>query len=179
MDSKIKKMEKNDTVNDEKQDKPKDNKHILHINKEPINNKLVLPLNLTLSEVFVNLTLIAKIELGDKIYHNGKFINIDTRYFAFFYRWMSNIDRNDTIIFINVILNQAFDYNKKLIQDNKEGTNNLLLFRLTSDLKNSMNGLNNLKHTYSNDKLILSEIDVIMDNIRTIIDANSKNFKFI
>ena len=137
-----------------------------------------MPFNLTLSEVFVNLILIAKIEIGDKIFHTGKFMNIDTRYLAFFYRWFANIDRNDSIKFINCVLNQAFEYNKKMMEYNDDGNNNLLLFRLTSDLKNCINGLNNLKHTYNNDKLILSELDVIIDNIRTVIDANSKNLKF-
>ena len=52
------------------------------------------------------------------------------------------------------------------------------LFRLTNDLKNSLNGLNNLKQTYSYDKLIQSEIDVMIDNIRSRLDFNSKNLHF-
>ena len=90
---------------------------------------------------------------------------------------MNNVDRNNTIVFINSILNQAYDYNNQLLS-NLTYENNLLLFRLTTDLKNSINGLNNLKHTYSNDKLILSALDVTMDDIRSRIDANSKKIKF-
>lgn len=53
------------------------------------------------------------------------------------------------------------------------------VFRLTADLKNSLNGLNNLKQTYSTDKLIQSELDVMIDNIRNKLDLNSKNLNFI
>jgi hypothetical protein len=53
------------------------------------------------------------------------------------------------------------------------------VFRLTADLKNSLNGLNNLKQTYSTDKLIQSELDVMIDNVRTKLDLNSKNLNFI
>lgn len=154
-----------------------ENTNILQSDNIPINTKTEQPPKLTLNEIFINLTLISKIEAGNKLTFNDKFVNIDNSYFSFFYRWMNNVDRNNTIVFLNSILNQAYDYNNQLLS-NLTYENNLLLFRLTTDLKNSINGLNNLKHTYNNDKLILSALDVTMDDIRSRIDANSKKIKF-
>jgi len=140
-------------------------------------NKIIQYNDLTLDDIFINLTLISKIEVGNKLTHNKKYINIDNNYFSFIVRWFKNIDRNSSINFINYVLNQAFVYNIELL--NKSDVDSyLLLFRLTSDLKNSINGLVNLKQTYFHDKLIHSELDVIIDNIRSKIDMNSKKLKF-
>ena len=63
--------------------------------------------------------------------------------------------------------------------EDKSEKSAVTVFRLTADLKNSLNGLNNLKQTYSMDKLIQSELDVMIDNIRNKLDLNSKNLNFI
>ena len=146
-------------------------------NKLLNDTKLIQYSELSLDDIFINLTLISKIEVGNKLTHNKKYINIDNNYFAFIYRWFKNIDRNSSINFINYVLNQAFIYNLELL-NKSDVDSHLLLFRLTSDLKNCINGLVNLKQTYFHDKLIHSELDVIIDNIRSKIDMNSKKLKF-
>ena len=83
-----------------------------------------------------------------------------------------------SISFINIVLTQAFIYNTELLQKS-DVDSHLLLFRLTTDLKNCINGLVNLKQTYFHDKLVHSELDVMIDNIRSKIDMNSKKLKFI
>lgn len=122
---------------------------------------------LTIDDVFINLTLIAKIEVGHKLIKNGKHLNIDTSYFQPVSRWFAGANRNTTLIFISAILHKAFEllfelYSQLNIQDSVQ-----LLIRLNSELKNSINGLTNLKQTYYYDKLVQSEIDVMIDNIRT------------
>ena len=130
-------------------------------------------------DVFVNLTLISKIEVGDKLVRNkaDKLLNIDTTYFQFLTRWFRGNNRNNSLKFISLVLVKAFEINDKLLSDKTANTAQQL-FRLTSDLKNCLNGLNNLKQTYSYDKLIQSEIDVMIDNIRLKLDYNSKNLHF-
>lgn len=127
-------------------------------------------------DVFVNLTLIAKIEVGDKLVRNknDKHLNIDTSYIQFITRWFRGNNRNTSLKFINLVLSKAFEINDIMLKEK----NAQQLFRLTTDLKNSLNGLNNLKQTYSYDKLIQSEIDVMIDNIRSRLDFNSKNLHF-
>ena len=134
---------------------------------------------LTREDIFVNLTLLAKIEVGDKLIRSkeDKHLNIDTSYFQFITRWLKGNSRNTSLKFISLVLTKAFEINDMLLAD-KTQISALQLFRLTSDLKNCLNGLNNLKQTYSYDKLIQSEIDVMIDNIRSKLDLNSKNLHF-
>lgn len=132
---------------------------------------------LSLEDVFINLSLISKIEIGDKLIQNDKYINIDKSYVKFFTRWMNGDNRTDNISFINNVLYKAFEYNEKLSTDQSSEIAQTLL-RLNNDLKNCINGLMNLKQTYSNDKLIQSEIDVMVDNIRSKLNLSLKNINF-
>lgn len=133
--------------------------------------------DLSLDDVFINLTLISKIEIGNKLIKNGKYVNIDNSYFSFLSRWLYGSNRKETIYFITHILNKAFEYCSELVTiNNVESAQHSL--RLNSDLKNSINGLTNLKLTYSYDKLVQSEIDVMIDNIRSKLDLYFKNVNY-
>jgi len=142
-----------------------------------INESIQGIVELTIEDIFVNLILISRIEVGNKLIQSDKHINIDTSFFKSLTRWYNGSNRNNTLNFINIILIKTFAINAKLLKDNTDESNQLLL-RLTTNLKNSLNGLINLKQTYSNDKLFQSEIDVLIDNINCKLDFNSKNLNF-
>jgi hypothetical protein len=128
-------------------------------------------LKLTLDDVFINLTLLSKIEVGNKLFQNGKYINIDNSYFSFLSRWFYGNNRRNTMTFISQVLNKAFEYVEYYSTINKKDTSNRQhALRLNNELKNSIDGLTNLKLTYNYDKLIQSEIDVMIENIRSKLD---------
>lgn len=131
-------------------------------------------LELTLDDIFINLTLISKIEVGNKLFHYDKYINIDNSYFPSITRWFYGNNRKASINFISQILSKSFEYFFELIIVNNTESSQKSL-RLNNDLKNSINGLTNLKLTYNYDKLIQSEIDVMIDNIRSKLDFYFKN----
>ncbi len=120
---------------------------------------------MSLDDIFINLNLIAKIEVGDKLYINDKYINIDMSYAKSVLRWFYGIDRKITIGFVRMIINKSFEFCEQL-------TDTKLKFRLNNDLKNSINGLVKLKQTYLADKLVQAEIDVIIEDIRLKIESN-------
>ncbi len=128
----------------------------------------------TPEEIFINLTVIANISSGDKLIIDEKFLNIDTSLFPSVTRWLKGVNRNNVLEFITHILQDAFDANDKWVAEK----NGQMLIRLMSDLKNSLKGLNNLKQTYPNDKLVHSEIDVMMENIQTKLHNNSNILQF-
>lgn len=132
---------------------------------------------LSIEDIFVNLRLISKIDVGDKLVLTDKHVNIDTSYFQSLTRWYRGANRNNSIKFISVVLINAFELNDRLLEDKSEESIQTLL-RLNSDFKNSLSGLVNLKQTYSADKLIQSEIDVMIDDIQARIDINLKNLDF-
>lgn len=132
---------------------------------------------LTFQDISVNLRLISKIEVGNKLSSNDKYINIDTSYFPSLTRWFRGINRNTNLEFINLILTRAFYLNDSILVD-KELEYSQVIFNLTNDFRNAINGLLNLKQTYCNDKLIQSELDVLIENIRNKIESNSKKLNF-
>lgn len=118
------------------------------------------------NEVFINLTVISKIACGDKlILESDNLLNIDTSYLQFITRWWNGSNRMELLDFVNTVLTRAFEMNKRFLTEQNE----VMVFRLTADLKNALTGLNNLKQTYPHDKLVQSEIDVMMENIRAIL----------
>lgn len=134
-------------------------------------------IELTLEDVFINLRLISKINQGEKLLQNDKHINIDTSYFQLITRWIRKAGRTESIGFIQKVLTKAFEFSDILIKEQTDESAQKLL-RLNIDLKNSLEGLTNLKITYMFDKLIQSEIDVMIDNIRSKLDINSKYLNF-
>lgn len=127
-------------------------------------------LDFTIDDIFVNLTLISKIEIGHKLVQNGKYINIDNSYFQSVTRWFYGANRNSTLHFINLVLHKAYEIMFELYTQLNVQESVQLLLRLNNELKNSINGLTNLKQTYYYDKLVQSEIDVMIDNIRSKLD---------
>ena len=144
---------------------------------EPVKIEEQKELILSTEDIFVNLRLISKIEVGNKLIQTEKHVNIDNSYFQSISRWYRGANRNTSIRFISVILGKAFELNDELLDDKTEDSVQILL-RLNSDLKNSLNGLNNLKQTYCSDKLIQSEIDVMIDDVQSRLDVNMKRLKF-
>ena len=144
---------------------------------EQSNESNIKNMELSQEDIFVNLRLISKIEVGNKLIQTDKHVNIDNSYFQSITRWFKGNNRKDSMLFINVILTKSFELNDKLLHEKSEESAQILL-RLNNDLKNSLNGLINLKQTYSSDKLVQSEIDVMIDNITSKLDLNSKNLNF-
>ena len=137
-----------------------------------------LPISeLTLHDISINLRLISKIEIGDKLYPTDKYINIDNSWMPSVTRWLYGVNRNKNLEFITSIINRAFILNNSISNDKSPEAPQMLL-RLTSDLSNSIHGLLNLKQTYISDKLIQSELDVMIENIRNKVDSNNKKINF-
>ena len=113
---------------------------------------------LSLEELYINLSLISKIEVGNKLIINEQFITIDNSYFGFIYRkYYYNMNREKILKYITYIYNLCFSILNKNEFNEKD--------RVINYLNLGLNGLNNIKQTYSDDKLVQAKIDVIIENI--------------
>ncbi len=137
-------------------------------------NKFYEELEYNLEDILINIRLISKIEIGNKLIQNGKYINIDNNYFPSITRRYYKTDRTKTIHFVNFIINKGLDYIDNHI---KSEDYKIVIVRLTNELRNANGGLFNLKQTYDADKLIQSEIDVIIENIRLKVENVAKIYK--
>lgn len=120
--------------------------------------------NLPLDVIFTNLDNISKINVGDKLIHNNKYIMIDSSYIKSITRWYYGFSRFTILEFIDKILIEAYKY-LKLLRQNTDDTSGILWIKLISRLKNSASGLTKLRQTYSFDEEFIKQIDTIIKNL--------------
>lgn len=119
----------------------------------------------------INLKVLALLEKNQKISINDNLIVIDyNTLFQGLRRWWYESNREKTIIFIdNLINNLDTDY-KKLIKKKNTVSNNKLINTIQLYLRNCIDGLENMKYTYKDDKENSNKLDNIILKIKTILN---------
>ena len=153
---------------------------IREVETEGINQKFI-------DENILNLKIISKIKANDKLLANNNLLEIDSPHILqSVNRWYNNEGRAITIEKLNSILEGTFKITKILLENEKKNQeedksleeNNSQIFQtLILEMKNSLVGLENLKKTYSEDILISSQLDLLINKLNTRIDKMSKFFK--
>lgn len=127
--------------------------------------------NLNLETIILNLKIIAKIQIGNKLCINEKNIYIDNTYFQSIYRYIYDNSRYKTIDFLEYldkelsikienILNNSNNPELDLFLNTRES----ILVNLNHNIQLSLVGLNNLKDTYDNDQFTKSKIEIIINS---------------
>jgi hypothetical protein len=112
--------------------------------------------------LLVNLNIISRINLGDKVYMNDEgFITIDNS--TVLQGLIRFVFRNSRIKTINNLTN-FYSIIFDLIDNSVECGKSLEVY-----MRKSLNGLENLKETYSSDIVTTSKLDIILDNVRLYI----------
>ena len=122
--------------------------------------------------LLINLKIIGLLEKNDKISINDELIKIDhNTLFQGMKRWWFESNRMKGIIFIETLINTIDTNYKTLIRKTKTTpANNKLINTIQLYLTNAVDGLENMKLTYKDDKEYTSKIDTINYNIRQIIN---------
>ena len=128
--------------------------------------------------ILTNLKILANINANDKVtINNYNNISIDPPYLSqSLFRWFNGDSRNNTINTIDIIISNTFriidsiyddEINKKNNNESNyfENGNSQKLQTFSTELKNSIKGLQNLKITYKNDISICSKIDIDIEKI--------------
>ena len=129
--------------------------------------------------LLINLNIISKISPDDKIYINTEgYISIENNnILQGIVRFIFNNSRSKSINNLSNFYSLVFRYVDELLQtkNNKCETlvhlndckhhNSLALKNLNNYIEKSLIGIKNLKKTYSNDVVITSKLDIIIDNI--------------
>lgn len=130
--------------------------------------------------ILTNLKILANINANDKVtINNNNNISIDSPYLSqSLFRWFNGDSRNNTIKTIDIIISNTFRiidsiYNDEIQKKNNdqsksnyfENGNSQKLQTFSTELKNSIKGLQNLKITYKNDISICSKIDIDIEKI--------------
>jgi hypothetical protein len=139
--------------------------------------------NLNLETIILNLKIIAKIQIGNKLCINEKNIYIDNTYFQSIYRYIYDNSRSKTIDFLEYldkelsikienILNNSNNPELDLFLNTRES----ILVNLNHNIQLSLVGLNNLKDTYDNDQFTKSKIEIIINSFELKIKKISNIF---
>ena len=116
-------------------------------------------------ETISKLKFIGKIQIGDKVDLKNMIITPDglvTQISRSFYQ----DNRSKTLIFLQDTINKSFEL-LKCYKKSKKSSQLIMCSNVIYDLKNSKNGLNNLKETYISDIKFCCDIDTLIE----IIDA--------
>lgn len=113
-------------------------------------------MEIDIEEIIVNLKLLEILDQNQKIVTRDKYLNIEPRSLVpeFIRRWNRQDNRNETIIKLNNIINQAI----KNINNEK--------YNMKEYLYKCKNGIINLKQTYSTCSQTCARLDIILDKIK-------------
>ena len=165
----------------------------LTINKPNINKININLINeKTIDTNILNLKIISQIKENDKLCANKNIITIDKpNIVQSFSRWYNREGRMLTIEKLNNICTITFMITEKLLKEEKDkkennkelknidldDTNNQIFQSLVHEMTNSLKGLTNLKKTYSQDILISSQIDLLINKMTNRIEKINKLFR--
>jgi hypothetical protein len=139
-------------------------------------------------QVLTNLKILAQVKPNDKLTQDGNLLVIDTPYWGQgTLRWWKADSRVESLNFIEKIVNNTFKlieniysvefkgnnkdiennyyYKHSLPKDYFKSENSQQLLNFSTELTNTIKGLENLKLTYHKDISVCSKIDVVIEKI--------------
>ena len=125
-------------------------------------------------ELIARIKFIGKIQIGDKINIKNMCIQPDG-YLTQISRSILQDNRNKTLVFLQDTFFKTFEI-LRCYEKTKQKSDKIMCMNLINDLRNSKNGLLNLKETYVTDIKFVCDIDVLMQIIEaTLIEIENKN----
>ena len=121
--------------------------------------------------LLINLKVLALLEKNQKISVTGDLIIIDyNTLFQGIRRWWYESNREKSIIFIDTLINNVDSTYKQLIRKKNTVSNNRLINTIQLYLRNCIDGLENMKHTYKDDTENINKLDDIILKIKAILN---------
>ena len=143
--------------------------------------------NESIDNNILNLKIISKIEENDKLITNNNLLKKDkSTLFQGVHRWIGNESRESTIGRLNEIYDTGFKITDELLSKEKSvpenqnelgDTNSQIFQKYIVEFTNSLNGIDNLRKTYKNDVLILSQLEMISNKVNTRLEKMNDIFK--
>ena len=143
--------------------------------------------NESIDNNILNLKIISKIEENDKLITTNNLLKIDRpTLFQGVHRWIGNEGRQNTIERLNEIYETSFNITDDLLNKEKSvkedknelgNTNSQIFQKYIVEFTNSLNGIDNLRKTYKNDVLILSQLEMISNKVNTRLEKMNDIFK--
>ena len=125
-------------------------------------------------DIIPKLKFISRLNKGDKINVKNLYIQPNNFFNKISRSFIHIDDRTNTLIFVNNTVKKGFDLFLQHIES-PNPFDNILCQNILCDLKNSINGLLNLKETYGDDIMFICKIDSLIEEIQArLIDIDNK-----
>jgi len=120
-------------------------------------------------ETISRLKFIGKIQIGDKVNLKSMYIQPDGLITQLL-RSINQDNRSKTLIFLQDTITKTFEI-LKFYEKSTKASDQIMCSNLIIDLKNSKNGLNNLKETYTLDVKFVCDLDTLLQTIDAKLDG--------
>ena len=120
-------------------------------------------------ETISRLKFIGKIQIGDKVNLKSMYIQPDGLITQLL-RSINQDNRSKTLIFLQDTITKTFEI-LKFYEKSTKASDQIMCSNLIIDLKNSKNGLNNLKETYTMDVKFVCDLDTLLQTIDAKLDG--------
>ena len=156
-------------------------------------NEEMIPEDITIDQIIINLKIIALIKKHEKLSINeeNNSLIVDSNSTIFYVqaikRWLNDDNRQKTMDYIDKIVDKTFEMMDQVYDEYKSGDNakselfeedkESLLMRLSKEIINASEGLKNLRMTYKHDSLVNSQIQLLLDKIRIKINKINELLK--
>lgn len=130
----------------------------------------------TNDDIIPKLKFISRLNKGDKINVKNMYIQPNNFINKISRSFIHIDDRTNTLMFINNTIKKGFDLFLQHIDSNNP-FDNILCQNILCDLKNSINGLLNLKETYDDDVMFVCKIDSLIEEIDARLAEIGKKYK--
>ena len=127
-------------------------------------------------ETISRLKFIGKIQIGDKVNLKNMYIQPDGL-ITQISRSILQDSRSKTLVFLQDTISKTFEI-LKCYERTKKNSDKIMCANLINDLKNSKNGLSNLKETYSMDIKFTCDLDTLLQTIDAKLSEIESNHLF-
>jgi len=125
-------------------------------------------------ETISKLKFIGRLKKGDKINTRHLYIQPDSLGTTLSRTFIHQDNRENAVNFCQDTVRKSFEL-VALFEKSQENGDKLLVHNLLTDLQQSMEGLANLKFTYTSDTMVCCKIDTLLENINVKLENYSKN----
>lgn len=122
-------------------------------------------------ETISRLKFIGKIQIGDKVNLKSMYIQPDGLITQLL-RSINQDNRSKTLIFLQDTINKTFEI-LKCYEKSSKASEQIMHSNIILDLRNSKNGLNNLKETYNLDVKFVCDLDTLLQTIDAKLDGDN------
>lgn len=124
-----------------------------------------------LSDYILDLKVLSKIQVSNKLSIKESHINIDDSYFQCINRYINNDSRESSIKYIEDINARIDSEIEKILNENTENshlkdTPSNLLMNISQNLTLAIQGIRNLIITYADDNFNKSKLEIIIDKFQ-------------